>query len=81
MAFFVRCDKMRNGWNYGTCHSCQHFKSSVSPKGYKWSCALNSRTMGEKWEFYLVWAEDHLVSHGKLIENLRSRIEIDYVGK
>jgi hypothetical protein len=72
---------MANGWDSGKCNDCPHFKSSVTPKGYKWSCALNRKSMHEIWEFYMIWAEDHLISRGKLIENARSKVFVDYIGK
>jgi hypothetical protein len=70
---------MSSGWDPKECHACPHFKSSVSPKGYKWSCAMNGRTVHEKQEFYWIWAENHLIQKGKLHENARSRVVVDYL--
>jgi len=75
----IICDQDPDGWNYDTCIMCKHFSCTISPKGHRRRCKLNSKTAEEKRTFQMVVAIELLKGYG--VDIPPDEIIIDYVGK
>lgn len=73
----IKCDLMADGWDYDSCWTCKRFRTNVRPRN--WKCSLNDGNVAAKREFYLIWCNEYLRTHGYDLSE--DEITIEYVGK
>jgi hypothetical protein len=80
MKLEIDCDKMSEAWDYNHCCTCNRFSITLTAKGRKWRCKLNSKPASQKRKFEMIWTINYIHASGHdCFKDLE--IFINYVGK